>query len=313
MARPQLWSQLSDRQVFATAPEDVSPTSGPALTLTGLIPDQHHYHGRGGRAYSLWLDRAATQPNIKPGLLTYLAKIYGQPVKAEDVMAYVAAVMAHPAFTARFAPDLVRPGLRVPITADAKLFAEAVALGNEVVWLHCYGERFADPAANRPKQAPRLPKEGAPAIPAGGMIPSAPEPLPDAMDYDPATRRLKIGKGHIENVTPEIWAYEVSGKRVLWSWFSYRRRDRSRPIIGDRRPPSPLDSVQPEGWLPEYTTDLLDLLHILGRLIVLEPVQADLLSRICGGPLQSAEELGAAGALAMPEAASAKPKSKSKS
>jgi hypothetical protein len=29
---------LSERQTFATAPEDLSPTSGPALTLTGLIP-----------------------------------------------------------------------------------------------------------------------------------------------------------------------------------------------------------------------------------------------------------------------------------
>jgi hypothetical protein len=311
--RPQLWSQLSDQQVFATAPEDLSPTSGPALTLTGLVPDQHHYHGRGGRAYPLWLDRAATQPNIKPELLIYLAKIYGRPVKAEDVMAYIAAVMAHPAFTARFTLDLVRPGLRIPITVDAKLFAEAVALGNEVIWLHCYGERFVDPAANRPKQAPRLPKEFAPIIPAGGAIPSAPEPLPDILDYDPATRRLKVGNGHIENVTPEMWAYEVSGKQVLWQWFSYRRRDRSRPIIGDRRPPSPLDGLQPEGWLPEYTTDLLDLLHVLGRLIALEPAQADLLNRICAGPLQSGGELVGAGALAMPEAGSPKPKDKIKS
>ena len=57
-------------------------------------------------------------------------KSMAQPVKAEDVMAYLAAVMAHPAFTARFKADLVRPGLRVPLTADAKLFAEAVALGS---------------------------------------------------------------------------------------------------------------------------------------------------------------------------------------
>ena len=137
-------------------------------------------------------------------------------------------------------------GLRVPLTADAGLFAEAVALGREVIWLHCYGERFADPAANRPKQAPRLPKRARRIIPADGGIPSAPEPLPDTMDYDAAKRRLNIGKGYIENVTPEMWAYEVSGKQVLWHWFSYRRRDRSRPIIGDRRPPSPLDSIQPE-------------------------------------------------------------------
>jgi hypothetical protein len=208
----------------------------------------HHYHGRGGRVYPLWRDRAATQPNIKPALLTHLAKVYGQPVKAEDVMAYVAAVMAHPAFTARFAPDLVRPGLRVPLTADAGLFAEAVALGREVIWLHCYGERFSDPTANWPKQAPRLPKEHAPYIPADGAIPSAPEPLPDTMDYDPAKRRLKIGKGYVENVTPQMWGYEVSGKQVLRHWFSYRRRDRSPPH--HRRPPSAVAARQhPAGQL----------------------------------------------------------------
>ena len=228
-------------------------------------------------------------------------------------MAYVAAVMAHPAFTARFQSDLIQPGLRIPITADAKLFTEAVTLGNEVVWLHCYGDRFSNPDANRPKQAPRLAKELAPYIPTGGSIPSTPEPLPDTMEYNPATRRLKIGIGYIDNVSPEMWAYEVSGKKVLWHWFSYRRHDRSRPIMGDRRPPSPLGSLQPEGWLSDYTTDLLDLLNVLGRLIALEPAQADLLKRICDGPLRGAEELAAADAFVIPEAASSKPKGKSKS
>jgi predicted helicase len=311
--RPVLWNGYSDRQVYLTALEAYSPSSGPAVTLTGLLPDLDHYKGSfGGRAYPLWSDRAATKPNVKPALLTQLAKIYGRPVKAEDLMGYLAAVMAHPAFTRRFRSDLVQPGLRIPITADTKLFLEAVALGNEVVWLHCYGERFADPTANRPKQAPRLPKESAPTIPIDGAIPSTPEPLPDTMDYYPATRRLTIGKGYIDNVSPEMWAYEVSGKKVLGQWFSYRRRDRSRPVIGEKRPPSPLGNIQPSSWLPEYTTDLLDLLHVLGRLIALEPAQADLLNRICAGPLRSAVELGAAGAFAMPEAASAKSNSKSK-
>jgi hypothetical protein len=291
----------------------LSPFAGPPLTITGLIPDQHHYHGRGGRAYPLWHDSEAKQSNIKPALLAHLAKVFARPVKAEDVMAYLAAVMAHPAFTARFKADLVRPGLRVPLTADAKLFAEAVALGSEVIWLHCYGERLVDPAGGRPKGPPRLPKESAPFIPAAGAIPGAPEPLPDTMDYDPASRRLKIGKGYVENVSPEMWAYEVSGMNVLRQWFSYRRRDRSRPIIGDRRPPSPLDQIQPDHWLPEYTSDLLDLLNVLGRLIALEPRQADLLERVCAGKLRKADELRAAGALAHADSQPASKKSKTKS
>lgn len=312
-SNPTLWKSYSGRQVHLTAPEDRTPTAGPALTLTGLIPDLHHYHGRGGRVFPLWCDREAKQSNLKPKLLAHFAQIFGKEIRAEDMMAYLAAIIAHPAFTSRFKADLVRPGLHVPLTADAKLFAEAVALGSEIIWVHCYGERFFDPKSNRPKQAPRLPKETAPYIPKEGEIPGSPEPLPDTMDYDPATRRLMIGKGYVENVTPEMWAYEVSGKQVLWHWFSYRRRDRSRPIIGDRRPPSPLDSIQPNHWLPEYTTDLLDLLNVLGRLIALEPAQADLLARICQGPLRSVEELRNAGALEVTNGKSVKADKKSES
>lgn len=260
-------------------------TSGPAITFTGQIPDHDHYHGRVGRVYPLWRNAEATVPNIKPALLASLATLLGRPISPEDVMAYIAAVMAHPAFTARFQKDLIRPGLRVPITASAELFGHAVAIGREVVWLHTYGERFIDPKDGRPAGPPRMAKADAPTIPKSGTIPGAPEPLPDDMTYDAATSRLHIGKGHIDNVPPAVWAYEVSGMNVLRQWFSYRRRDRSRPIIGDRRKPSPLGDIQPEHWPHEYTTDLLDLLNVLGRLVALEPRQATLLDEILAGKL----------------------------
>lgn len=309
--RPQLWNWLGDGQVFLTAPEDVSPTSGPPLTLTGLIPDQHHYNGRGGRVYPLWRDAAAKVPNVRPELLALLAKTYAG-VTAEDVFAYIAAVMAHPAFTARFKDDLIQPGLRLPLTADAKLFAEAVALGREVIWLHTYGERFFDKDAGRPKGPPRMPVNIEPTIPEDGEISGAPEPLPDTMEYDAAKHRLRIGKGYVANVTQAMWDYEVSGKQVVWQWFSYRKRDRSRPIIGDRRPPSPLDKIQPDHWLAEYTTDLVNLLRVLGRLIALEPRQTDLLARICDGPLIHAADIHELLAMADPAEETAQPKGKKK-
>ncbi len=78
-----------------------------------------------------------------------LAEVYGRAVSAPDLMAYLAATIAQGAFTARFAEDLVQPGLRVPLTADPGLFNEAVEIGREVIWLHTYGERFADPGADR--------------------------------------------------------------------------------------------------------------------------------------------------------------------
>ena len=283
---PTLWKVWSEKQIFGTGLDAHSPTSGPALTLCGAIPDLHHYKGSfGGRVYPLWANAQATQSNVRAEVLQTLATALGAPVTPEDVMAYIAAVMAHPAFTARFKADLVRPGLRLPLTADKALFDEALALGREVVWLHCYGERFVDPAAGRPKGPPRLPANERPTIPAAGAIPGAPEPLPETMAYDAAKRRLVIGKGFVDNVTPAMRNYEISGKTVLDQWFSYRRRDRTKPMIGDRRPPSPLEKIQPDGWLAEYTEDLLNLLNVLGRLVALEPRQADLLDRIVAGPL----------------------------
>src|SRR5439155_1320414 len=169
---------------------------------------------------------------------------------------------------------------------DPGLFEEAARLGREVIWLHTFGERFADPAAGRPAAPPRL-AQSPPRIPAAGAIPDDPNHMPDTISYDAASRRLWIGGGYVENVLPEVSTYEVSGKQVLTQWFSYRKRNRDRPQIGDRRPPSPLGDIQPEGWPAEYTTELLNVLHVLGRLVVLEPAQADLLDRICAGPTLS--------------------------
>ena len=102
------------------------------------------------------------------------------------------------------------------------------------------------------------PPRDAPRIPADGAIPFDPEHMPDTISYDAANRRLWIGGGHIDNVPPAVWAYEVSGKHVLTQWFSYRKRNRQRPQIGERRTPSPLGDIQPDAWPAEYTTELLN-------------------------------------------------------
>jgi hypothetical protein len=176
----------------------------------------------------------------------------------------------------------------VPLTADAALFAEAAALGGEVIWLHSFGERFNE---EKPAGTPRLPDDRKPLYPKQGTISNKPEDFPDAMEYDAAAQRLKIGSGYIDRVPPAVWAYEVSGKQVLRQWFSYRKKNRERPQIGDKRKPSPLCDIQPDHWLPEYTSELINVLNVLGLLVDLEPKQADLLERICDGPLIPASKV----------------------
>lgn len=299
---PELWESHSESQVYLTAPSDRSPSAGPALTFTGSIPDLHHYNGRGGRVFPLWRDPEASIPNIPPGLLAYLSGRYDNTINAEDLVAYIAAVTAHPAFTARFKTELVRPGIRVPLTAHPEIFAAAAELGRTVIWLHTFGERFIAPKRGRPSGTPRLPKEAAPRIPTAGAISQGPSGMPDSINYDEAKRKLLIGSGYVERVPPEVWNYEVSGKHVLRQWFSYRKADRERPIIGDRRPPSKLGDIQPDHWLAEYTTELINVLNVLGRLVGLEQAQFELLEQVCSGETISIDELQAAGALTVPAA-----------
>jgi hypothetical protein len=283
---PGLWDTHSEAQVYLSALMAHSPNNGPAISATALIPDLHQYKGSfGGRVFALWKDHGATQPNVSTEVLAQLVKAHGLPVDPVDLFAYVAALLTSPAYLETFRADLVRPGLRVPLTADAGLFAEAATLGRRVIWLHTFGDRFADPAEGRPPGPPRLPMDRAPVIPKGGTISSKPEDFPDALDYDAAKQRLKVGAGHIDNVPRAVWDYEVSGKNVLRQWFSYRKKDRERPQIGDRRPPSPLGDIQPTHWLPEYTSELINVLNVLAMLVELEPQQANLLKRICKGPL----------------------------
>ncbi|WP_296817493.1 type ISP restriction/modification enzyme [Brevundimonas sp.] len=301
-ANPALWKGHSDRQVYATGLMAHSPSAGPALTFSGLIPDLHHYKGSfGGRAFPLWQDAEATLPNVSPGLLKALGEAYGATVTAEYVMAYIAAVAAHPAYVARFRGNLKQPGLRIPVTAHGETFKKAVELGREVIWLHTFGERFSD---DRPSGAPRV---------TDGPEPTLAKPLPKTLDemvheleYDPGAQRLTLGSvkvdgkfepRFIDNVRPEVRDYEVSGKNVLDQWWSYRRKDRSKPPMGDRRPPSPLSNIQPDQWPAEYTTELLNVLRVLTRLVALEPRQADLLKTIVEGPLIEADLLMGAGAL----------------
>ena len=205
---PTLWEGFSDQQVFLDGIGSTlsAPSNGSWRHLHLHLCDLHHYQGlvRRSRTYPLWADNQAASSNVKGAFLDCLAEHLGTPVSGQQIMAYLAAVMAHPGYARRFRDDLVQPGLRLPLTGDAGLFAEAVALGEEVIWLHTFGERYADPPNARPTGPPRLPTGEGPLIPRDGAIPSDPARMPDRIDYDAAKRRLLVGEGFIDNVPPAM-------------------------------------------------------------------------------------------------------------
>lgn len=280
---PTLWSSLSTAQVYLTAPNVDPPRGAAAATVSATPPDMHHYAGRGGRVYPLWADASATISNIRDEVLARLSDVFSRKVGAEEMFAYIVAVTGHPGYTRTFSSDLTSPGVRVPLTTDLKLFERAVAIGNRWIWYQTYGQRFMQ--HDQPSAAsgvPRLPTERMPRNVV--EIPPTSAEFPNTLEYDESSQTLSVGSGVIDQVTPAMREYTIDGVNILDKWFSYRKADRVRPIIGTRRV-SALMGIQPDHWLPEYTTDLVDLLNIIGLLVDLEETQLELLTEILSGEI----------------------------
>jgi hypothetical protein len=280
---PPLWEARVPGQVYVVEQHAEPIESGPGLVFSALIPDMHHFNNRGGRALPfLHPDGSA---NLAPGLVRSLALALGHAMTSAQILAYVAGMVAHPAYTRTFAAELTTPGIRVPITADAGLFAEVVELGESVLWLHTYGEAFADHEAGRPPGDVRYPTGDERRPFARTSIAE----MPEAMTYDADRQELRLGSGIFGPVAPEVWAYDVGGKNVLKSWFNYRKA-----TPGGKKT-SPLDDIHVSAWPAEWTRELLELLSVLGRLVELEPAQADLLGRIVAGPVLTMADLAKSG------------------
>ncbi|MGI8792901.1 MAG: type ISP restriction/modification enzyme [Acidimicrobiales bacterium] len=287
---PSLWQiRTAPGQLFVTAPERDTPSAGPSTSFTHLVPDLHHYHGRGGRTYPIWLDSAGERPNVVPGVLDHLSTVYGTAVTGPDLFAYVAAVTAHPAYIERYRADLQTPGLRIPLTADPECFERAVGLGRRVLWLHTYGERCTDAADGRPLGPPRLTGEQRPLVLVA--IPDTEGDMPDEIDYDETACMLHVGTGRISGVTPSMWEYETSGYKLIRRWFAKRKEH------PEGRRSSRLEDVVASTWDPDWTSELIDLLHAIALLIQLEPAQSALLEEIASGASITVEDLAASGVL----------------
>lgn len=277
--RPVLWRISGDHQIYMTSILADVLGLGPAATVTSLVPDLHHFSGRGGKdAIPLWRDAEATQPNITQGLLEVLEGEFEREVSPEDLFCYCYTLLASPAYVEKFSEELTTPGPRIPITRDPELFRRAVELGRTLIWLHTYGERFV-PARQRRGRIP----QGRARNTVG--VPTDEEHYPETFSYDPDQELLRVGTGEFYPVAPAVWDFSVSGFRVLESWLSYRRK------TGYGRTSSPLDHIRPAQWTAALRDELLNLIWVLEATIDRFPELEDVFSAVLAGPTFAAADL----------------------
>ncbi|WP_434419003.1 type ISP restriction/modification enzyme [Nannocystis pusilla] len=264
--RPALWRVQGPSQVYLTTLLSSGLSRGPAVMACGEVPDLHHFRGSFGDkgVIPLWRDRAATQANVTRGLLNVLMDMFSRTVTVEELFAYVYGCVGHPGYVESLREELAEPGPRVPLTRDERLFTRCAAVGAELLGLHTYRVRARDGAARcmAPVRA-----------------------MPEKFSY--ADEVLTVGEGAFAPVSAAVWAYEVSGLKVVQSWLAGRMLQRSG------RTSSPLDALRPDLWSEALTQELLELLWVLERSLVLHRAQAQLLAEIVAGGVVSASELPA--------------------
>lgn len=276
---PALQRAHGPRQIYVTTLLSSPLGHGPAATACGDLPDLDHFRGSYGakNVFPLYRSSDASQPNIAPGLLTLFAGEYDCVVFPEDFVAYVYGVLAQPGYVRRWFEELATCEVRVPVTKDGRLFRRLRDVGAHLLWLHTWGERL------QPSETDEARIEGSARC--VKAVPGSPEGYPETSRYVDATRTLHVGHGEFAPVAPDVHAYEVSGLRVVQSWLDYRMKS------GAGRRSSELDDIRPERWTAAFTSELLQLLHVLEATVAMQPLQEELLEAIEAGECFEAREL----------------------
>jgi hypothetical protein len=231
-ARPELWRVADERQVFVVEQGWVTDASGPAVTVSALLPDGRSPAGRPGRIRPLYRRPGGVEPNLAPGLLSALGSRYGREVETDDVVAWIVA-----------AAETSAAGCVVPLPADPHVWVSGVELGRRMMDVQLRGARGGVRA--------RLPGGRRPYVRAA--VPAR----PDAIAYNAEEEVLSLGTGRISPVPADAWDFEVGGVRVLELWFERRTAEAE---------PGTLEAIRPAAWPQEWTSELLELITVLALL-----------------------------------------------
>lgn len=283
--RPTLWANRSDRQIFLATTITGKLGFGPAATASIYVPDYHHFNGRGGKdLIPLYRDSTGT-PNIDPQLLQVVSECLSESTKlepsisAEQMFAYVYAILASTDYTVRFRDELTTPGPRIPIPRDFGLFEEVSTLGETLLWLQTFGERC------------RSESRGVLSVDSSIRWTRRPSRMPadnSEWSFDPDTETLSVADGRLTGVVKDAWDFEVSGMPVIKKWLGYRTAKGAGKAASSS---GPLDQIRPTEWESEWSDELREIVHVLAETEKLRIQGKVLLNRIMGADLVISDEL----------------------
>lgn len=244
---------------------------GTATWCHANYPDRHAFRGSyGGYAFPLYDRRKGPNAtNMSTILLTNLAESYGLQVSSEDAFDAILALLSAQSYTRRFAEDLEDVFPHVPFPADHGVLMQAVEIGREIRAV----ETFARPPGAAFLTAAFCRLEAAP---------NGDDVIGSAVRRNDEVTLCPEGRGRFSGLPEEVWAFSVSGYRVLPRWIEGRRgQPANRALLREFR---------------DVAGRIAELIHWFQRAdLVLEAVLANTLTReelgfpLAGGPAEDAD------------------------
>lgn len=158
--------------------------------------------------------------SILPGWLSTLqlftSKLSGNEIhSAESILYYIYAVLYSNTYREKYAVFLQADFPRIPFTKNVELFKQLAELGEELVQLHLL--KF-DSNGNENNRHLKL-VSGSPSRFMGDG-----ENTVEKVEYSEEEKRIYINSiQYFDNVSPEVWIYQIGGYQVLHKWLKDRK------------------------------------------------------------------------------------------
>ena len=145
------------------------------------------------------------EPNIDKKIYQTLNQNYGHELTPEEILYYIYAVFYSNIYREKYAEFLKIDFPRVPFTTDYKVFSKMAALGNELVDLHLMKSSRLNTLVSK------FQGEGE-------------NDVIEEIIFRPEESRIYINsEKYFDNVTPQVWDYQVGGYRVLQKYLKDRK------------------------------------------------------------------------------------------
>jgi predicted helicase len=145
------------------------------------------------------------EPNIDKKIYQTLNQNYGHELTPEEILYYIYAVFYSNIYREKYAEFLKIDFPRVPFTTDYKVFSKMAALGNELVDLHLMKSSRLNTLVSK-------------------FQGESENDVIEEIIYRPEESRIYINsEKYFDNVTPQVWDYQVGGYRVLQKYLKDRK------------------------------------------------------------------------------------------